>query len=218
MIGDNKFFSKNTDDGDHAVPGVQPIVRNASIENEMFQYVPSNTPIYTSQTPHRLLSKQDWGHVIEHKDLYAKADWEKPGDLPSRNYIKRWFYKEQPFSSEKTMRPLYIKFEPKFNGETIRKIWVSFKIKFKYNIGLYTITNSLTQHDKDLMNNRVYTAQNRDMYGEAYRRNIKMASPITGKIEEVPSGYHRMFTRKPQIHYHSIVYKDKVEIEEPLTK
>ena len=77
MIGDNKFFSKNTDDGDHAVPGVQPIVRNASIENEMSQYVPSNTPIYTSQTPHRLLSKQDWGHVIEHKDLYAKADWEK---------------------------------------------------------------------------------------------------------------------------------------------
>ena len=76
----------------------------------------------------------------------------------------------------------------------------------------------MTQQDKDLMNNRVYTAQNGDMYGEAYRRNIKMASPITGKIEEVPSGYHRMFTRKPQIHYHSIVYKDKVEIEEPLTK
>ena len=57
----------------------------------------------------------------------------------------------------------------------------------------------------------------RDRYGEAYRRNIKMASPITGKVEEVASGYHRMFTRKPQIHYHSIIYKD-VEIEEPVTK
>ena len=52
----------------------------------------------------------------------------------------------------------------------------------------------MTQQDKDLMNNRVYTAQNGDMYGEAYRRNIKMASPITGKIEEVPSGYHRMLS------------------------
>ena len=41
----------------------------------MFQHVPSNTPIYTSQTPHRLFSKQDWGHVIEHKDWYVKADW-----------------------------------------------------------------------------------------------------------------------------------------------
>ena len=85
------------------------------------------------------------------------------------------------------MRPFYIKFEPKFNGETVREIWVNSKIKFKYNIGLYTITNSLTQTDKDLMNNRIYRAQNRDMYGEAYRRNIKMASPITGKVEEVAS-------------------------------
>ena len=117
------------------------------------------------------------------------------------------------------MRPLYIKFEPKFNGETLREIWVNFKIKFKYTIGLYTITNSLTQLDKDNMNNRVYTAQNRDMYGEAYRRNIKMISPITGKEEEVASGYHRMFTRKPQIHFNSIVYKDKfVNEEEPEKK
>ena len=60
----------------------------------MFQHVPSNTPIYTSQTPHRLFSKQDWGHVIEHKDWYVKADWDKPEDCPSRNYTKRWFYKE----------------------------------------------------------------------------------------------------------------------------
>ena len=73
---------------------------------------------------------------------------------PSRNRTARWFYNKQPFSSEKSMRPLYIVFHPKFNGDQKSVIWAQYKIKYIYTIGLYHIDNNLMQKDKLAMNNR----------------------------------------------------------------
>ena len=101
------------------------------------------------------------------------------------------------------MRLLYIKFEPKFNGETVREIWVNFKIKFKYNIGLYTITNSLTQTDKDLMNNRIYTAQNRKLEHE-------LPGPDSNRTDNL--GAHRQVDNLIPIRSHSCIKRFHVAL------
>ena len=67
MIGDNKFFTKNTEDGDHAVPGVIPIGRND-------QLFPILSKTRCSNTFHRI---RQFIQVKHHTDYYRN----KIGDM-----------------------------------------------------------------------------------------------------------------------------------------
>ena len=91
--------------------------------------------------------------------------------------------------------------------------------------------NTLKPSDIRKMNNRTFTSVNKDMYGTAYRRIVEMADPrfpgatATSDIKKckVNSGYHRMFQRKPQVHYHrcylgSSSLMAPPELEEPNNK
>lgn len=228
-IGDEGFYTHTSSAGPETHYAINPINNFCDRQNEMFQYVPSNSENARSQQPWDMTHRKDWAHLIDHKDLYTQDDWTNPEDFPNRTRTKRWWYKEQPFSSEKSMRPIMFMFHNKYTGANPREIYAEFEINFEYTFGTYHLNNQIKPSDIAKMNNRKYTSVNRDMYGTAYRRKVKMADPTrpsataSGKFNSkyFNSGYHRMFQRKPQVHYNRCYLGTESlmdEVEEPPEK
>ena len=119
----------------------------------------------------------------------------------SNQKLNIWKPRFQPFTGNKTMKPLYLMFQPEYKGTEILPYWTRFKLKYTYKIRVFEIDRPQMEKpnfDGIPSADTSYTAITKNYAGDVLRQKVKVKNPYANEKSTEPaivinSGWNKMY-------------------------
>ena len=118
----------------------------------------------------------------------------------SNQKLNIWKPRFQPFTGNKTMKPLYLMFQPEYKGAEILPYYTRFKFKYTYKIRVFEVDRLQMEKPnfEGIKADPQYTAITKNYAGDVLRQKVTMRNPFlclnpTSPAVLIPSGWNKMY-------------------------